>query len=120
MATNAPDNSTYRLTSTINFLEIPTITLRYASQDGDSNDEPRAPFARSPLDEYRGAGSLSLRRIRTLGVPSESGGAGAARDPTYANDRARSILREARDAIARILGEEHHLHEELCRLLRTV
>jgi hypothetical protein len=79
----------------INFLEIPTITVRYA-QDGDGDDDRSASIAWSPLDEYRGAGSLSLRRIRTLG---------ADKDPTFAAERARSILIEARAAIERILGE---------------
>lgn len=128
MATNAPNNSTFRLTDTINFLEIPTITLRYNAPDGDCDDGPRPPFASSPLDEYRGAGSLSLRRIRTLGAPdtprrrAESPSydmptvTASVFDPTFAKDRARSILLEARDAIARILGDTHPLRAELERL----
>jgi hypothetical protein len=112
MSTPYPPNL-YRITSDapINFLEIPTITLKTTAQN-DSDDELRAPICWSPLDEYRGAGSLSLRRIRTLGD-----GTNATRhDPTYAPDRARSILYEARDAIYRILGAGHPVGQELQRL----
>jgi hypothetical protein len=111
MATNIPTAPTYIHNGPINFREIPTITLRYSS----SEDERVVPFAPSPLDEYRGAGSLSLRRIRSLGA-SDAG----ATPSDYAADRARSILREARDAIQRILGESHPLTYELHRLVGTL
>lgn len=117
MSTNAPDSSTFRLTDTIRFLEIPTITLKQSAPDGFSDDDTRAPFTCSPLDEYRGAGSLSLRRIRTLGAPDSTA---QAHDPTYAACRARSILREAREAIQRILGEGHPIADELERLLLSL
>jgi hypothetical protein len=100
----------YTLDAPFTFLEIPTITLKY-TRNGD--DDRSAPFTGSPLDEYRGTGSISLRRIRTLG---------AAHDPTYAAERARSILVEARAAIERILGKDRGgtLSAKITELLRSI
>ena len=96
----------------LTFLEIPTITVKY-SRDGNGDDDRSAPITGSPLDEYRGTGSLSLRRIRTLG---------AFHDPTYAAEHARSILVEARAAIERILGKDRAgtLSAKLTELLRSI
>ncbi len=111
----------------IRIQEIPSLTIRFPPPRDDSDDEYCAPYAPSPLDEYRGAGSLNLRRIRTLGgdgnapLRSRSPTAiGAPYDPTFAADRARSILREATDALERILGVGNPVAREVQRLMRTL
>lgn len=108
----AVSGEVYTLDAPLTFFEIPTITLKYP-RDGDGDDESSPQIAWSPLDEYRGTGSLSLRRIRTLG---------ASPDPTYAAERARSVLLEARAAIERILGKDRGgtLSAKLTELLRSI
>ncbi len=115
-----PSPHPYRIRPDANivFREIPTITLRYTAQDGDSDDGLRAPFTWSPLDEYRGAGSSTIQSIRSLAA---AGGAGTPLgESPYAADRARSVLLEAREAIHRILGVNHPIADELNRLIRTL
>lgn len=107
----AVSGEVYTLEAPLTFLEIPTITLKYPRDGDDDDSSPQVAW--SPLDEYRGTGSLSLRRIRTLG---------ASPDPTYAAERARSVLLEARAAIERILGKDRGgtISAKLTELLRSI
>lgn len=93
----------------------PSIAYRDVSVPHDAY----APVAASPLDEYRGAGSATIRRIRSI-VESHPGGeasnialggagagAGAGDGIQYNEARATTVLYEAHEALVRILGRNH-------------
>jgi hypothetical protein len=70
-----------------------------------SPDDSRPPFTESPLDEYRGAGSATVRRIRS--IAETHGDSTAPIGAQYAEARASTILQEAHEALRRILGNNH-------------
>ena len=88
---------------------------RLPSSDGSGTHDTCAPFAESPLDEYRGSGSATVRRIRSIAETHTDSTARAG--VQYAEARANTVLHEAHEALRRILGLNHPRTLALRRIL---